>query len=1075
MSNNKNFFLRAMLCCTLMVFSLCATASAHISLSIKNKPVREVIKDIEKTSDYRFFYNDDLPGLDANVSIHIQEGTITAVMNRLAQQANIAYSIIDSNQIVLSAKAVSPQQAGRRITGVVSDEHGEPVIGANIVEKGTVNGTVSDIDGRFSLEVPDNAILQISFIGYISQEISVLSATGGGNSLLITLLEDAKALEEVVVIGYGTQRKGEVASAITSVKAENFIKVPSPDASKMIRGQVAGLAVVSHDANPLSTSQIMLRGITTLKASASPLVLIDGIPGDLMTVSPDDIEQIDVLKDGSAAAIYGTRGTNGVIIITTKNARGEMPTTVDVNAYLSTQQITRKLPFMTYDQYVDKVRQGKPGAIDNGGHVDWLDEVLQTPLTQVYNISLRGGSKTTNYVASFDYRSLEGIIKRSDNRMIYPRIEVTHRMFDNMLKINASVSGYQQRYFDASDGGGYNTDVYKNAIMFNPTDPIKDENGVWTERSINGYYNPLALLYEVDGENKATNMRMFADVIFTPIEGLDIKYLVSSNTYNQVRGFYQTQKHASTVKDGRNGFASRGTNLTTNDLAEFTVQYHKTLAKDHTFTLLGGYSWLKRNYQFYWMNNFNFPSDDYTYNSMGQGQALNDGRAGMGSEQTENTLIGYFGRLNYSYKGKYMLAASVRYEGSSKFGANHKWGTFPAVSAAWNIKGEGFMEDAALFSTLKLRAGFGVTGTEPSSPYMSLNTLSFGDYAYANGTWIKSIRPASNANPDLRWEKKEETNIGLDFGFFEDRLTGSIDFYNRDTKDLLWDYTVPSPPYLFSSMTANAGSMRNRGVEIAIQAVPVQTNDFRWVTNANFSTNKNTLLSLSNDQFISIGYSNQGSTGEPIQTYTHRIQEGEPIGNFFGFKTIDVDDKGYWIIEGEDGNPKPMAEQQPTDKQILGNGLPKYYLNWNNSVSYKNIDLGVTMRGAFGFQILNNSELFYAVPMQLSRGNLFQKAYEPVFGKRPLADDQELQYVSYFIEDGDYWKIDNVSLGYTFNFNSKWVQRFRLYGTISNLLVLTGYSGIDPEVPISGLAPGHDDKWRYPAARTFTIGASFKF
>jgi hypothetical protein len=274
--------------------------------------------------------------------------------------------------------------------------------------------------------------------------------------------------------------------------------------------------------------------------------------------------------------------------------------------------------------------------------------------------------------------------------------------------------------------------------------------------------------------------------------------------------------------------------------------------------------------------------------------------------------------------------------------------------------------------------------------------------------------------------------------------------------------------------------MRNRGVEVTLQAVPVQTNEWQWVTNANFSTNKNTLLSLSNDQFISIGYSNQGSTGEPIQTYTHRIQEGQPIGNFFGFKAIDVDENGYWIIEGADGKPKPMAEQQPEDKQILGNGLPKYYLNWNNSVTYKNFDLGVTMRGAFGFQILNMAELFYAVPMQLSRGNLFQKAYEPVFGKRPLADDQELQYVSYFIEDGDYWKIDNMTLGYTFNIKSRWIQKFRLYGTVSNLAVFTGYTGIDPEVPVltddkSGLSPGNDDKWRYPAARTFTIGASFKF
>jgi TonB-linked SusC/RagA family outer membrane protein len=1045
--------------------------SATLTFRMNNVSIEEVLNTIEEQSEFRFLYNKKMVDVERMVNISVHNENITAILDNLFRNAEIAYAISD-RQIVLNKKgAFIIVQQSKRIAGMVTDENGEPLIGANVLEKGTANGVITDVEGKFSLNVSENAVLQVSFIGYLTQEIVVQNQT----DILVTLAEDAQALEEVVVIGYGTQRKGEVASAITSVKAENFIKFPSPDASKMIRGQVAGLAVVTPDANPLSTSQIMLRGITTLKASAAPLILIDGIPGDLMTVSPDDIEQIDVLKDGSAAAIYGTRGTNGVIIITTKNAKGEMPTTVDVNAYLSTQQITRKLPFMTYDQYVDKVRQGKPGAMDYGGRTAWLDEVLQTPLTQVYNISLRGGSKTTNYVASFDYRSLEGIVKRSDNRMIFPRIEVTHRMFDNKLKVNAGLSGYQQVYFAGSSGGGFNTDVYKQAIMHNPTDPVKDENGVWTERPVNAYLNPVALLHEVDGEIKATTLRMFADAIFTPVTGLDIKLLVSDNTWNQTGGYYETQKHYSTVMNGRNGYASIGTGRSANDLAEFTVQYSNTL-KGHHFTVLGGYSWLKYSYQAFSMSNFNFPSDDYTYNNMGQGQALSEGRAGMGSSQNESKLMGYFGRLNYGYKGKYMLAASLRYEGSSKFGANHKWGTFPAASVAWNIRGEDFMEDISPLSTLKLRAGFGVTGTEPGSPYMSLNTLSFGDYAYANGEWIKSIRPASNFNPDLRWEKKEETNIGLDFGLFEDRLTGSIDFYNRDTKDLLWDYAVPSPPYLFSSITANAGSIRNRGVEIALQAIPVETSDFRWVTNANFSTNKNTLLTLSNDQYLSSGYSDQGTPGEPLaQENTHRIQEGKPIGNFYGYKSIDIDENGRWIIEGADGNPKPIAEQRADDKKILGNGLPKYYLNWNNSVSYRHFDLGITMRGAFGFQILNMAEMFYAVPMQLSRGNLFQKAYEPVYGKRPLADDQELQYVSYFIEDGDYWKIDNLMLGYTFDFNSRWIRQFRLYGTVSNLAVITRYSGIDPEVPVSGLAPGDDNTYRYPAARTFTIGASFKF
>ena len=317
-----------------------------------------------------------------------------------------------------------------------------------------------------------------------------------------------------------------------------------------------------------------------------------------------------------------------------------------------------------------------------------------------------------------------------------------------------------------------------------------------------------------------------------------------------------------------------------------------------------------------------------------------------------------------------MFAASLRHEGSTKFGADHKWGNFWSASGAWSLKDEEFLKENDLLSALKLRVGYGVTGTAPNDPYMSLNALDFGTYAYYGNEWIKTVRPASNANPELRWEKKKEINVGLDFGFFDNRLTGNIDYYNRKTEDLLWDYTVPSPPYLYSSMTANAGSMRNKGVEIGISAVPVQTKDFQWMTSVNYSTNKNTLLSLSNDQFVSSGYSEQGSTGEPLQTYTHRIEEGQPIGNFYGYKVVDIDDNGHWIIEGEDGNPKPVSELQPTDKQVIGNGLPKHYLNWNNSISWRGFDFAVTMRGAFDFDILNMPRLQYGAPVMLARGNV---------------------------------------------------------------------------------------------------------
>ena len=1045
-----------------------------ITVRENNVSIEKVLGEIEKQTDYLFVYN-GLVNVNRIVSVNHEKTSLDKVLKELFDKSNIKY-VLDGSYILLSPRNNSTDKANitqqtRILTGIVKDNKGEPIVGANVVVKGTTIGTVTDINGGYSLEIPNkDAIVQISYIGYLSQSIEVKNQ----RKLDVYLVEDTQNLEEVIVVGYGTQKKGEIASAISSIKSEDFIKTPSTDAAQLIKGQVPGLSITTPDANPTSTSEISLRGITTLKASSSPLVLIDGIPGDLNSVSPDDIAQIDVLKDGSAAAIYGTRGTNGVILITTKNAAGEMPTEVDLNAYISTQQIVKTLRFLDAQEYRQRVKEGVPGAQDEGARTDWLDQVTRTPVTQIYNISLRGGSRTTNYVASFEYRGLNGLIKRTNNQMYYPRIEITHRMFNNKLKLNASLSGYKQTYFSGSDGGSYNSEVYRNALIYNPTTPVYTADGNYSESTKNEYFNPVALLNEVEGENQATNLRMFGNITYTPIEGLDIKYLISSNTYNQSRGYYETQSHKSTWRDGKNGYASRGTTRKTQDLSELTVQWRKTLLEDHSFTVLAGYSWQKDTYQNYYMQNFNFPSDDYTYNNMGAGQALKDGRATESSTANESKLIGYFGRLNYSYKGKYMLAASIRHEGSTKFGADHKWGNFPSVSAAWNIKGEDFMNDIKNLSTLKLRAGYGVTGTVPSDPYMSLNTLNFNTYVYYNNEWIKTLRPNSNANPDLRWEKKKEINIGLDFGLFEDRLTGNIDYYHRKTEDLLWDYTVSSPPYLYSSIVANAGSMKNTGVEIGLTAIPVQLRDFQWTTSINYSTNKNELVSLSNDQFVSSGYSNQGSTGEPLQTYTHRIEEGEAIGNFYGYKVLDIDENGHWIIEGEDGTPKPVSEQQPTDKKIIGNGLPKHYLNWNNSLSWKGFDLSVTMRGAFDFDILNMPRLQYGAPVMLARGNVLSEAFETKFGKVPLAVDQELQYVDYYIEKGDYWKIDNLTLGYTFNFNT-WIKRLRVYGTISNLATITGYSGIDPEVSLSGLAPGVDNKNRYPSTRTYTLGVSVKF
>ena len=602
----------AVLCLNLSVYS------QLISLKMNDVSVKKAMMELQTKSGFSFVY---IAGdLDIRKMVTIDANQLDEAINQILKGQNVSYEIQGKNIVIKRIQELKVANEQKiKISGIVKDVNGAPVVGATVKEKGTSNGTITDIDGIFMLEVQENALLDISYIGFKSQQLKVQK---GGKALSVILKEDSELLDEVVVIGYGTQRKGEVASSIATVKSENFLKVPSPDAAQMIRGQVPGLAVITPDANPLSSSQLSLRGITTLGQNTTPLILIDGIPGALNSVSPDEIAQIDVLKDGSAAAIYGTRGTNGVILITTKHVNGEMPTTVDVNAYISIQQIVKKLPMMTAGQYREKVAQGGyGGATDYGGDVDWLDEITRTPISQVYNVSLRGGSQTTNYLASLEYRSLEGIIQRSDNQIIYPRIEVTHRMFNDKLRINAGLNGSLKKYFDGADGGGYKTDVYAGAIQFNPTDPVRDENGNWKERPINDYLNPLALLWETEGENKETALRMFANLAFTPIAGLNIKYTASKNIFNQIRGYYETKQHSSTTKNGKNGYASRGTQSTYETLSELTVQYNKTLFKDHNFTLLGGYSWMKSGYEDYWMQNWDFPSDDYTYNNMSEGQA----------------------------------------------------------------------------------------------------------------------------------------------------------------------------------------------------------------------------------------------------------------------------------------------------------------------------------------------------------------------------------------------------------------------------------------------------------------------
>lgn len=964
--------------------------------------------------------------------------------------------------------------AQQKVTGKVKDSSGEPVIGASVVVKGNnTMGTITDFDGNFMLDVPAKSVLVISYIGYVTQEVP----TAGKNSLEIVLKEDTKTLDEVVVIGYGTQRKGDVTSSVASVKADNFVKGAVKDVGQLIQGKVAGLAITNPNGDPTGSTQIRLRGTNTIGgANTAPLVLIDGIPGELGTVAPEDVESVDVLKDGSAAAIYGTRGTNGVILITTKQAKGVDINQVEYNGYVSTSLIAKKLDMLNADEF----RTLYPDQ-DHGADTDWIDEISRTPVSHVHNLSLMGGNSKTNYIANLNYASRQGIMKKSDFESFQGRIEVTHRMFDDKLKLKFGLFGKKNQMESTTSGGSFRGWVYGQATRRNPTDPVRNEDGTWNENvSKFEYENPLALLYEAEGNVKKTQLRYNGNIVYNPIKDLTLSAVFSYIRDNMNRGYGETLNHISALRDGLAGWSSVGAYTKMEKLMELTAQYNKEIGA-HKFSVLGGYSYNETDFEELWIDNYGF-QDDYFggWHNIGIGSALKDGKANIGSKKTPTNLIGFFGRATYSFKNRYLLMGALRYEGASQlWGTDNAWGLFPSISVGWRITEEAFMKNQKIFDDLKLRVGYGVTGSQPKDPFLGVAMLKYGSYAFVNGNWVQTIVPASNPNPDLKWEEKKETNIGLDFVSWGGRLSGSIDYYNRDVDGLIYEYGVPTPPNLYNKTMANGGTMRNRGVEVLVTVVPVQNKDFEWSTTGTFSLNSNKLISLSGSIFKSdYDYFNTGTVEYSGQVAdSHRIQVGESIGNFYGFKVVDVDSEGRWIYEDRNGelvNYKDFTHA-PEDKHVIGNGLPKWYAGWNNTLRYKNFDLNVTMRGAFGFQIINGGRMNYENVKNSRFENRLKSVNDLVFGKHTLSPEVEPEFNSYYVEDGDYWKIDNITLGYSFGQVGKYIKSLRIYGSVLNALTITGYKGIDPEVSTDGLTPGYDTRDRYPSVRSFTFGVNVKF
>lgn len=979
----------------------------------------------------------------------------------------------------------------RMAKGTILDERNEALIGASVLVKGTSQGTITDVNGNFSLEVNgNNVILVVSYIGYDSKDVNL----GNQNSVKIQLQPSATALEEVLVVGYGSQKKSELTAAISSVKSTDFVRGNVKDAGQLLKGKIAGLTILNSTGDPTENSAILLRGTNSLQGNNSPLVLIDGIPGDLRTVAPEDIAQIDVLKDGSSAAIYGTRATNGVILVTTRKADSDF--SIDYNGYVGTEDFVKTERMLNGDEFRALIKDGIITATDFGGNTNWLDAITRTPINHGHNLSVKGGTSKTNYLLNVNYKNNQGIFKNSDNEALIVRLAVNHSMFNDKLRLNMSVNSNTQNYTTTGDGSSFNRGVYSAALVTNPTLPIyksdvnpdilaamPEYDGPWAQPSaLVAIANPLSSLETANGKHHRQRTRLNANVTYQPIESLKLNALVSWDRFNETRGYRETfDNFNTTVAHSRNGFASRGTQETTEQLFEFTAQYSKVFGA-HNLSVLGGYGYQKNSWEDFWMRNWNFPTDQFGWDNMALGRGDSDVAGApipINSNKTSGNLISFFGRINYILAGKYLATISIRHEADSKFvGSDQVWGTFPAVSLAWRINEENFMKNVKWINSLKLRAGFGVTGIAPSNPYLASYRLGYtsnSDTFYYNGEWVNKLTPQSNPNPKFTWEKKKEFNVGLDFSILKDRISGSVDAYSRKTVDLLYNYPVPVPPNVYGTTLANVGTISNKGLEIMVNAIVMNTKNFGWNTTVTYSTNKNKLDKLNNSQYqLANDYFYVGDAQPPMSGVpTHRVKVGEAIGQIWGWKVLDITDAGKWIYEDKDGNAVESKDIKIEDRKVLGNGLPKQYLGWNNEFRYKNFDLNVTMRGAFGFQNVNFTRLHYENSRDQAMNNL-KAGYEKVFGKAVLTDSK--QFNSYYVEDGDYWKIDNIMLGYNFKKDFiKGVKGMRLYVSIQNALTITGYKGLDPEVGGSLLTPGTDDRNKYPTTRSYTFGVNLNF
>lgn len=1064
--------------------------SQIVTLHQNKTSVEKVLRSIEKQTGYHFLYDKQDVSKAGTVNIEADRVSVEKVLDECFKNQPLTYKIFE--QTIVVRKKDDPKNKKlytlQQVQGTVTDSKGLPLPGVSVKLKGTTVGTVTDANGKYSLNVEGTGTLVFTFIGFNTQEIPI------NNKAVVDakLSEGQNSLNEVVVVGYGTQRREELTSAVANVTADEFNAGGARNPMDLIQGKVAGLTITRNGGNdPNSGPSIQLRGVTSLTGDISPLIVIDGIPGgNLDLLQQDDIESMSVLKDGSAAAIYGTRANGGVILVTTKKGK-KGPARFDYSTYFSRDYITRKPDFLNANEYRGLIAQGLiDKQYDNGYSTDFYDLLLdKNNLTQYHNLALSGGGDNSTYRASMFYNDFNGLAKQNGRENYGARLSITQKGLQNRLNAQVNLA---TNYNKANLLGGGNLTIpggaggggtsFESALVQNPTDPVYNPDGTYYEDAT--YANQIARL------NQQTHTR---DQQTTSADGklsLDIYKGLKASIFGSLQRnsytdniYYDINSRASQLDNliysgasiNGTGYAYKGSYLESNYTVEPTLEYNTVIAKDHTINAIAGYSYQYNVNESFYAENAGFANDVFQENNLEAGTFLSSGKAYMGSNKEDNKLIAFFGRVNYNYQDKYLAQFVLRHEGSSRFGANHKWGNFPAASIGWNITKESFMDHLKAINNLKLRAGYGITGNQGIPNYQSLVTLSTGNYYVFNidgngsETWNQTYGPSRNPNPDLRWEKKKEFNIGLDFAVLNNKLSGSLDVYNRKTVDLLEDYNTQLPPYIQSTIYTNVGSIQNRGIELSLNGALINRKDFSWNATVTASTQSNKMLSFSNDVY-SINYlefgdiGGSGDLGRAIRTV-----EGGKLGEFYGKRFAGFTADGDWLFYKADGTAVTSDKITDADKTVIGNAIPKYYASWTNNFRYKNFDLTIFFRGKFDYDILNTTELSYGNKRSLPNNVL----------KTAITTNQQLdgpyQYSNYYLQSGSFVKLDNVTLGYNIKLKTKYIRNLRVYASGKNITTITGYKGVDPEVEDTGLAPGIESRGVYPRTRTFTLGLNVGF